>query len=380
MAVAHGCLSGPAFGLIEFGVTKVTSSSRPLLAVSLGDPAGIGPEVLVRALADEGVRAVARWRVLGVGSAMHRAAELAGVDPCWWRVPRGSELLATTRTHDVTLVDYEEGGEPIALPRGPSKRGGELSFRFVEDAISMARLPSGDPLHADGIVTGPISKEAWSLAGRGKYPGHTELLATRFGAKRIGMMFVSDHLRVILVTAHIPLMDVQHALTIGRIVDTIDLGDEACRGLGIESPRIAVCGLNPHAGEGGILGDEDLRLIAPAIEHVRSRGIDASGPFPADTIFREAIPRTGSGGRPARYDLVVAMYHDQGLIPVKLLFRDEAVNVTVGLGAVRTSPDHGTAFDIVGKGLADPGSMRSAMLLAARMVRSSAAQRSEPRA
>ena len=356
-------------------MTKVTSSSRPLIAVSLGDPAGIGPEVLVKALADEQVRSVARWRILGTGSAMHRAAELVGVEPCWWRVPRGSELLETTRSHDVTLVDYEESGEAIVLPRGPSKRSGELSFRFVEDAIAMARRPAEEALHADGIVTGPISKEAWALAGRGKYPGHTELLATRFGAKRHGMMFVSDHLRVILVTAHIPLMEVQHALTIGRIVDTIDLGAEACRSLGIEHPRIAVCGLNPHAGEGGILGDEDQRLIAPAVELARRSGIDASGPFPADTIFREAMPRAGSGGRPARYDLVVAMYHDQGLIPVKLLFRDEAVNVTVGLGAVRTSPDHGTAFDIVGRGVADPGSMRSAMLLAARMVVSRASRR-----
>lgn len=335
----------------------------------MGDPAGIGPEVLVKALADKELRDAARWRILGVGSALHAAAERAGVEPCWWRVSEGSDLLETTRSHGVTLVDYEPGGRPFSLPKGPSKAGGELSFRFVEDAIAMARRPAGDPLGVDGIVTGPISKEAWSLAGRGKYPGHTELLATRFQAKRHAMMFVSDHLRVILVTAHVPLMQIQHSLTIGRIVDTIDLGAEACRGLGIERPRIAVCGLNPHAGEGGILGDEDQRLIAPAIELARAGGIDASGPFPGDTIFREAMPGPGSGGRPARYDLVVAMYHDQGLIPVKLLFRDEAVNITVGLGAVRTSPDHGTAYDIAGRGVADPGSMGSAMRLAVRMAR-----------
>ncbi len=334
---------------------------------------GIGPEVLIKALADDGLRSVARWRILGLGSVLHAAAERAEIDPFWWRVPRGSDLLETTRTHDVTLVDYERNDAPVSLPRGPSKPGGELSFRFVEDAIAMAKKPPADPLCADGIVTGPISKEAWALAGRGKYPGHTELLATRFGAKRHAMMFVCEHLRVILATAHVPLMEVQNRLTIGRVFDTIDLGAEACRSLGIANPRVAVCGLNPHAGEGGILGDEDQRIIAPAIELAQQQGINANGPFPADTIFREALPRTGSGGRPARYDLVVAMYHDQGLIPVKLLFRDEAVNVTVGLGAVRTSPDHGTAFDIAGRGVADPGSMRAAMLLAARMVRTAAA-------
>lgn len=352
--------------------------SRPVLAVSLGDPAGIGPEVLVKALADPDVRSAARWRILGLGSVLHRTAEGLGLEPSWWRVAAGSDLLDTTSTHDVTLVDYEQSESPLQLPRGPSKLGGELSFRFVDDAIAMAAAKPHNHLRVDGLVTGPIAKEAWALAGKSRFPGHTELLASRLGVKRYGMMFVCDQLRVILATAHVPLMDVQHVLTIGRVFDAIDLGADACRALGIDAPRVAVCGLNPHAGENGLLGDEDQRIIEPAIELARQQGIDAHGPFPGDTIFREAIPRPGPGGRPAKYDLVVAMYHDQGLIPVKLLFRDEAVNLTVGLPTVRTSPDHGTAFDIAGRGVADAGSMKAAMLLAARIARRRAADAAAP--
>ena len=198
------------------------------------------------------------------------------------------------------------------------------------------------------------------MAGKGRFPGHTELLAARFHAKRTRMMFVSPALNVILATAHVPLMQLRDLLSIGRVFDTIDLGHEACLRLGIEAPRIAVCGLNPHAGEGGLLGDEDGRVIEPAIAMAREHGIDACGPFPGDTVFRAAV----SG----RWDLVVAMYHDQGLIPVKLLAFDEAVNATVGLPAVRTSPDHGTAYDIAGQDRADPGSMKAAMRLAVRLA------------
>jgi 4-hydroxythreonine-4-phosphate dehydrogenase len=341
-------------------------ATRPAIAVTLGDPGGIGPEVIIKALADRKLRNLARWRILGTGSSLHAAAHAASVEPFWWRVAHGSELIDTALAHDVTLIDYEPPDAHDEHPRTHNKRSGELSFRFVEDAIAAARLPAANPLHADAIVTGPISKEAWALAGRAKYPGHTDLLATRFAVKRHAMMFVSEHLRVILATTHLPLMEVRNVLTIGRVFDAIDLGHDACRRLGIERPRIAVCGLNPHAGEGGLLGDEETRIITPAIEVAASHGIDARGPFPGDTIFRDAIPQPD---RRARFDLVVAMYHDQGLIPVKLLYRDQAVNVTVGLPTVRTSPDHGTAFDIAGKNLADPGSMIAAMQLAARMAR-----------
>jgi len=171
------------------------------------------------------------------------------------------------------------------------------------------------------------------------------------------MMFVGPQLRVVLATVHIPLMEVRNRLTIGCVLDAIELGAQGCHTVGIAHPRIAVCGLNPHAGEAGILGDEETRLIEPAIKFAVEQGINASGPFPADTIFNAALA--------GKYDLVVAMYHDQGLIPVKLIARDQSVNMTVGLPIIRTSPDHGTAFDIAGKGRANSSSMRAAIMLAA---------------
>src|SRR5690606_23359482 len=219
--------------------------------------------------------------------------------------------------------------------------GGDVSFQMVEDAIAAAKRPVADPARVDAVVTGPISKAAWAAAGHADFPGHTELFADRFGVSRYGMMFVTPRLRVILATAHIPLMAVGPALTAERVERAITLGTDACRRLGVDAPRIAVCGLNPHAGEGGLLGPEDDAVIAPAIAAAQRTGLDARGPFPADTIFIAAAR--------GDWDLVVAMYHDQGLIPVKLLDRDRAVNVTIGLPIVRTSPDHGTAFDIAGQ-------------------------------
>lgn len=346
----------------------MSSFARPKVAISLGDPGGIGPEVIVKALADPALRKQAHFRILGAQAPLDAAAQAAGIEPFWWRVSAQSPAAETAGVHDVVLLDYEPGGV-VHAPR-VTKACGELSFRFIDDAIAQAKLPVSHPLHADAIVTGPINKAAWAKAGHKQFPGHTELLADRFGVKHFGMMFhaagergspqMPHDLNVILATAHIPLMEVRNVLTIGRVSDTIDLGSDACKRLGIRNPRIAVCGLNPHAGEEGLLGDEDQRLIEPAIKIARSNGIDVSGPFPADTIFISAIQ--------GKFDLVVAMYHDQGLIPVKLLARDRAVNMTVGLPAIRTSPDHGTAFDIAGKNLADPGSMRSAILLALRML------------
>lgn len=340
-------------------VVPLRDSDRPTLAISLGDPGGIGPEVLVKALGDPELRRVARVRIYGLAEPMLDAAQRASIEPYWWRIERDSPLLTTTDAHDVVLVE-PASQDTMTWSAQPTRRGGEISFQFVEDAIRDARRPADDPLRADAIVTGPISKKAWSLAGRGKYAGHTELLASRFSAKRVAMMFDSPTLRVVLATAHIPLMELRNALTIGRIFDTIDLAHDAGRELGIASPRIGVCGVNPHAGEDGLLGDEDERLVRPAIELAQQAGLNATGPFPADTIFNRAI----AGG----FDLVVAMYHDQGLIPVKLLAFHEAVNTTLGLAVPRTSPDHGTAFDIARQDRANPASMAAAIRLAARLA------------
>ena len=356
----------------------------------MGDPGGVGPEVIVKALCDTARRASGRFVIYGSGAAMTEAARVCNIEPFWWRVSSQSDLLenldAAAPARSVVLIDDDEwalerckdadSGAGPRFMRRPTKLGGTLSFRWVEAAIAAAKgdkLPSGEPfrgLRANAIVTGPINKQAWAMAGRGRYPGHTELLAHRFGVNRFAMMFDSPALRVVLATVHIPLMDVRDRLTVGSVHDAITMGVEGCRALGVAAPRVAVCGLNPHAGEDGLMGDEEQRLIEPAIMLAREQGIDVRGPFPADTLFHRAISRTHAGpvSGKGEFDLVVAMYHDQGLIPLKLLGFEHAVNITVGLPVVRTSPDHGTAFDIAGKGSADERSMASAIDLAVKMT------------
>ena len=332
---------------------------HPVIGITMGDPLGIGPEVLVKALADPAMRKLAKFVVYGRNETLLAAAERARVGLDWFRVDASSERAQEGSVLAPLVLDYTADGLLDATRPGPTRFGGILSKAFVEDAITDALRAPGDPRRVDAVVTGPISKESWSIAGF-KWPGHTELLAFRTKAKRHAMMFSSPRLRVALATAHLPLMDVRNVLTIGKVYDPIDLGHQFCRQLGIAKPRIAVCGLNPHAGENGMFGDEETRVIRPAIDAARRVGIDAHGPFPGDTVF--------IGAAAGDWDLVVAMYHDQGLIPVKLLGWDKAVNVTVGLPIVRTSPDHGTAFDIAGQGRASEGSMKAAIELAARLA------------
>jgi 4-hydroxythreonine-4-phosphate dehydrogenase len=229
--------------------------------------------------------------------------------------------------------------------------GGEASMRFCVDAIDSAQKKL-----VDAVVTAPIAKESWKLAGYG-YPGHTELFAQRTGSRRYAMMFTGGPLKVVLATVHIPLMGIWNRLNIGAVFQPIELMHQTLvEWFDTPRPRIAVCGLNPHASEHGQFGDEEERIIAPAILMARDQGIDVTGPHPPDTVFLKA--------RDGHFDAVVALYHDQGLIPVKLLAFDQAVNCTIGLPIVRTSPDHGTAFDIVGRNRANPGSMRAAIELA----------------
>ncbi len=332
---------------------------KPVIGITMGDPAGIGPEVVVKALSDRRLRALGRFVIYGLNELLAYAADQMEIEPWWFRVQHDSGRTGRRIHEDAVVLDFDEFDGFIQSKREPSKNGGLASKSFVEEAIADALRPPEDPRHLDALVTAPICKESWQLAGF-KWPGHTELLATRTRAKRHAMMFVSPRLKVVLATAHVPLMEIRDVLTIGRVFDPIDLGNDACKALGIANPVIAVTGLNPHAGEHGILGDEETRLIEPAISLAQQAGIDARGPFPADTIFIEAASGT--------YDLVVAMYHDQGLIPVKLLGWDKAVNLTLGLPIVRTSPDHGTAFDIAGRNAASSGSMQAAIELAARLA------------
>jgi 4-hydroxythreonine-4-phosphate dehydrogenase len=345
-------------------------AAKPVIGVTMGDPAGIGPEIIIKALCDPRARKLARYVIYGLNELLNYAADRQEIDPFWYRVQHDSSRTTRTIIEDVVVLDFDEFDEFEHRAHSPSKLGGLCSKAFVEEAITDALLPDEHSRHLDAIVTGPICKESWALAGYSNWPGHTELLANRCKVKRHCMMFVSPRLRVTLATTHIPLNDIRNVLTIGRVFDPIDLGHEACLQLGIKHPRIAVTGLNPHAGEHGQFGDEERRLIEPAIKVARDSGIDVEGPFPADTIFIKAAA--------GDYDLVVAMYHDQGLIPVKLLGWDKAVNWTLGLPIIRTSPDHGTAFDIAGKNLASEGSIKAAIELAAQLANNRIAAANAP--
>ena len=345
----------------------------------MGDPGGVGAEVIVKALADPEIRRRARFVIFGLNELMAYVADLAEIEPYWWRDQHerfslnGLALPAHLRDqypHDVVVLDYDEFSILGLDHRGATRAGGAASMQFINDAITAAMKGK-----IDAIVTAPICKESWQMAGFDRWPGHTELLAEKTKARRYAMMFAAPPsqnselrtqnsalpahhgLRVVLATIHEALFELRHTFKIGTVFDPIDLAHSALVDwFGIEKPRIAVCGLNPHASENGLFGDEEKRIIEPAILMARQHGIDAQGPFPADTIFIKAVQ--------GHYDLVVAMYHDQGLIPVKLLDFAGSVNMTLGLPIVRTSPDHGTAFDIAGKNKADPGSMKAAIMMA----------------
>ncbi len=331
---------------------------KPVIGITMGDPAGIGPEVVVKALADPEIRKLARYVIFGMNELLAYAADLAEIEPFWWRIQHDSPRTEFSLTHDIVVLDYDEYSQLGSAVHRPTRQGGQASLNFIDDAIAAAQRPI-DEAGVDAVVTAPICKESWKMAGC-RFPGHTEMFAQRTKAKRVVMAFESPKLRVALASVHLPLMDLRNTLTIGAVYNPIDLGNQFCQRLGIAKPRIAVCGLNPHASENGQFGDEEARIISPAIEAARSHDIDARGPFPGDTIFMSALA--------GQYDLVVAMYHDQGLIPVKLIGFDEAVNVTLGLPIIRTSPDHGTAFDLVGKNQADAGSMKAAIRLAVQMT------------
>jgi 4-phospho-D-threonate 3-dehydrogenase / 4-phospho-D-erythronate 3-dehydrogenase len=325
------------------------NGDRPIIAITMGEPAGIGPEIIVKALADPMLRHRAKFVIYGMNELLSYAADLAEFDAFWWRDPFKGHPRHYPQ--DVVVVDYDEYAMLHREVIAPSKMGGEASMRFCLDAIDAALKG-----YVDAVVTAPIAKESWHLAGY-KFPGHTELFAERTQARQHAMMFAGGPIRVVLATVHIPIMALWNVLNIGAIFRPIELVHKALvEWFDIPHPRIAVCGLNPHAGENGAFGDEEQRLIKPAILMAREQGIDVTGPDPGDTVFLKA--------RDGMFDAVVAMYHDQGLIPVKLLGFDQSVNLTLGLPIVRTSPDHGTAFDIVGKNRANPGSMRAAISMA----------------
>jgi len=328
-------------------------SESLVIGITMGDPAGIGPEVIVKALADWQLRREAKFIVFGMHEQFAYAADMAEVDLCWGR--HQHEKLGRDYPHRIMVADYDDYSVPITI-KGPSKVAGQASVKFCIDAVDAARRGI-----IDALVTAPISKTSWKLAGV-KWPGHTEMLAARCKSPRKVMMFVAGPIKLALATIHEALFNLRHKFTIGRVFEPIDLLNTALKEyFGLSSPSIGVAGLNPHAGEDGQFGDEERRIIAPAILMAQEVGINCSGPYPADTLFLRAAQ--------GQFDGVVAMYHDQGMIPVKLLAFEDAVNVTIGIPIIRTSPAHGTAFDIVGNNIANPSSMKAAIKLAMRMAR-----------
>lgn len=325
---------------------------RPVLAISMGDPAGIGPEVTLRALALPKIRRAAKPILVGIPEVYHQTAAKLGL--------KLSDDIATVpldhRSHEHRTYGTDGTYEP-GLPRSRRARAacGEAAHAAI---LAATRLVQEG--RAAALVTAPISKEHVALAGH-DFPGHTELLAHLAGDVPVRMMLAGPKLRVVLVTIHMALAEVPRRITSDLVLETVRLTHRALRDdFGIAKPRIAVAGLNPHAGEGGLFGDEEGRVLVPALRRARRAGIEVDGPAAADGIFAHAVAGT--------YDAVVCMYHDQGLGPFKLLHFADGVNVTLGLPFVRTSPDHGTAFDLAGRGVADPSSMAAAILLAAELA------------
>ena len=328
------------------------TQGKPLIGITMGYPCGIGAEVIVKALANPDVRGLARFIVYGVDDALLRAAHRAGIRPFWFCMPVEE---ANRVDSGVVVADFEDCADCGWSVTYPTAEGGRASIRFFDEAIEAARARV-----IDAMVTGPIHKSRWKMAGC-PFPGHTEKLAAAFKVKRFTMLFVGAGMRVALASSHIGLFEVRNKFTIGLVFQPIDLLNDALEGwFGIEHPRIAVAALNPHAGEEGRFGDEERRIIEPAMQMARNAGIDVHGPFAADSLF---TPQ-----RRERYDGIVAMYHDQGLIPIKALAFDSAVNVTLGLPVIRTSVDHGTAFDIAATNSANPGSMIEAIRLACKLA------------
>jgi 4-hydroxythreonine-4-phosphate dehydrogenase len=357
-------------------VTTDDAPAPALLALTMGDACGIGPEIIVRALADG---AAGPCVVVGDLAVMRRAARHCGLmlpialldepEDALDLPPRCLGVWQPPAAPDDDL--------PGSAAMASSSDLAELAIGTIQAKAGLAAArciaaAAGLALHrrVAAVVTAPIHKEALAAAGIA-HPGHTEMLAALSAqpgaaAPEVRMMLTNGELSVVLVTIHVSLREAITLISLERVLQTIRIADRAARAWGLAAPRIAVAGLNPHAGEGGLFGSEETAVIAPAVAAARAEGIQASGPYAPDTVFMRA---RNAPGHPGEFDLVVAMTHDHGLIPVKYLGVELGVNVTLGLPFVRTSPDHGTAFDIAGTGRADPSSLRAAIAMARRLSR-----------
>lgn len=339
-------------------MSKERAVAEPVVAVTMGDPAGVGPEVVLKSLDSPLVRRICRPLIIGDSGVLERTQKSInkGRAKRFELIPWLPGEPVSARKNRVSVYSLSSLHAAESRPGRPIAACGEAAYCYIREAAQL--VMSGV---AEAMATAPISKRVLQLAGH-RYPGHTELLAELTAAREVRMMLVGGRLRVVLATVHVRYTEVARALTRERIETTIELSHTALRRqFGISRPRLAVAALNPHAGEDGIFGEEEKTVILPAIEQARKRGIRAYGPFPADTVFHQTV--RGS------YDAVVCMYHDQGLIPLKLLDFFGGAALTLGLPIVRTSVDHGTAYDIAGRNKADGSSMRAAIRLAARLGR-----------
>ncbi len=312
----------------------------PILGITLGDVCGIGPEISIKALSRPEIYQFCRPVVIGDYGALKRAADILNSE-----VPKQLDVISVTHLDKSDLI-YGK----------PTKQVGKAAIAYIEKAVQLAKQKE-----IDGIVTCPVNKAVINQAGI-PFTGHTELLAKLTNTKRYAMLLSGDKINVVLVTIHVPLKDVPRLVTTEKILDIIDLAQQFFKEkMGISAPRLAASGLNPHAGEGGLIGKEDEEIIAPAVKEAKKKGFNAEGPLPPDAVFYFA--------KEGKYDVVICMYHDQCLIPFKLLHFRDGVNITMGLPIIRTSVDHGTAYDIAGKGIADPSSLIAAIKMATKMTR-----------
>lgn len=329
------------------------SEEKPIIAITMGDPSGIGPEIIVKALSEENIHRLCRPIVIGDSRVMFSALNLSSKK---MRLNAIETIRKTNFNSGLINILDLKNVEINSLQRGKvDPNSGRAAVEYVKYAIDLAMKGK-----VDAIVTAPLNKEAMNLAGF-PYPGHTEILAETTGSKDYAMMLLAGSLRVVHVTTHVSLRKACDLIKRERVATTIRLADQALKDLAIVKPRIAVAGLNPHAGERGLFGMEEQDEISPAVEECRNQGISVEGPLPPDTVFLK--------GKRGEFDAVVAMYHDQGHIPVNILGFEEGVNVTVGLPIIRISVDHGTAFDIAWKGVADARSMFEAIRVAAEMAK-----------
>ena len=334
------------------------TSALPRIAISMGDPGGVGPEVTARALDRADVQAALTAVVVGDTGLLNAAVQTCSLDVSFRAVEDPAAIGTDATPRQIPVLETTPRPSQGYIIGQIATDNGRAAHDWITSAVEFVRTGV-----ADALVTAPIAKEAMFAAGF-TFPGHTELLARLCGDCDVRMMLAGGGLRAVLETIHMALADVPRAISRASLCRTLDITANWAARYVAPRPRIAVCGLNPHAGEGGHFGNEEIVTIAPAVQDARERGLEVSGPFPADTIFRRM--------REGEFDFVVAMYHDQALIPVKTLDFHGGVNITLGLPIIRVSPDHGTAFNIAGRGCANESSMASALLLAASFARRAA--------